>query len=123
MSHRIIRFGSALLCLLAASGPAWAHAHLKMSMPSDGEMLNSSPSEIRLDFTEGLEPAFSGLTITAQSGQPVDITKPTVSGIEGHELSTSTSTPLSPGSYTVQWHVLSKDGHATSGTYHFRVMP
>jgi methionine-rich copper-binding protein CopC len=30
---------------------------------------------------------------------------------------------LSVGKYTVEWHALSKDGHATHGSYQFTVVP
>ena len=29
--------------------------------------------------------------------------------------------PLTPGSYTVKWHVVSVDGHKTEGSYRFSV--
>jgi methionine-rich copper-binding protein CopC len=32
-------------------------------------------------------------------------------------------TSLKPGSYTVNWHVLSSDGHKSSGSYGFTVKP
>jgi copper resistance protein C len=30
---------------------------------------------------------------------------------------------LGAGKYTVKWHALSRDGHATRGSYEFTVLP
>ncbi|MFK0335186.1 copper homeostasis periplasmic binding protein CopC [Rhizobium sp. NPDC090275] len=110
---------------LIFAGPVRAHAHLKFASPPEGATVNSSTptSPVTLTFTEGLEPAYSTIAVTDETGQPV----PTESAIIGPEDATTLSAvptrPLSPGVYNVNWHVLSKDGHSTSGSYRFTVTP
>ena len=101
---------------------AFAHATLTRSSPADGERL-AAPTALTLEFSEGLEPAFSHMTVSASSGSPVGLTDEHVTGDGDEVLSASPSTPLVPGSYTIRWDVLSKDGHKTGGTRIFTVTP
>lgn len=42
---------------------------------------------------------------------------------KGMGLTIPVSEALGPGAYTVEWHVLSTDGHKTNGSYTFTVKP
>ncbi|WP_168254442.1 copper homeostasis periplasmic binding protein CopC [Rhizobium leguminosarum] len=112
-----------LLCGLAFAGPVWAHSHLKVATPSEGATVNSSASPVTLTFTEALEPAYSTIAVTDEAGQPVPTGATTVSSEDASKLSVMPTEPLRPGIYKVDWHVLSKDGHSTSGSYRFTVTP
>src|SRR5580700_6465362 len=73
--------------------------------------VRQAPRELTLWFTQNLEPAFSTVTVTDDSGQRVDAGNPSVSG-------TVMRVPLRatrPGTYRVMWHVLSVDTHTTEG--------
>ncbi|WP_337269448.1 copper homeostasis periplasmic binding protein CopC [Oryzifoliimicrobium ureilyticus] len=105
------------------SGMASAHARLTTSEPADGVVLNKSPQSVVLTFSEGLEPAFFQLSIEDAQGAKVDLKDEKVGGQDGKCLSAAPTTPLSAGSYKIDWHVLSKDGHQTAGTVTFKVMP
>ena len=48
-----------LLLGLVAAGPVLGHAELEPSMPEDGAVLATPPTEVTLTFTEGLEAAKS----------------------------------------------------------------
>ncbi len=109
---------------LIFAGPVWAHAHLKVASPPEGAIVNSSTSSpVTLTFTEGLEPAYSTIAVTDEAGQPVPTGAATVGPEDASALSAMPTRPLSPGIYKVNWHVLSKDGHSTSGSYRFTVTP
>jgi len=118
---RTLPFAVGVLAAFTISNPAWAHAHLKSSSPSDGAIIESSPARIGLQFTEDLEPSFSGVTLLSTGGEEVPLTK-TVQG-DGASVVRVPARALVSGSYDVHWHVLSKDGHATSGSYSFVVKP
>lgn len=105
------------------AGAASAHARLTTSNPADGTSLQASPPTISLKFSEGLEPAFSHMTLTNQSGESVRLEGEKVDGGDASELSSSPATPLSPGDYSAKWDVLSMDGHKTSGALTFKVAP
>lgn len=119
------------ICITAAlaiavcgfSSAAFAHAHLSSSEPADGSSLTASPTRIALQFSEGLEPAFSHMIVSGPSGNPISLGDEIVGGPGDMELSSAPATPLQTGRYVIKWDVLSKDGHKTTGTTSFTVKP
>ncbi|WP_237479925.1 copper homeostasis periplasmic binding protein CopC [Lichenibacterium dinghuense] len=119
-SLRPIALASALC--LAASAPAFAHAHLKASTPASGASV-ARPGEIDLAFTEGVNPKFTGLSLSGPGGAPVS-TGPARPGAGGDAtLVVPVAGPLAPGTYKVDWHALATDGHKTEGSFSFTVAP
>jgi methionine-rich copper-binding protein CopC len=102
--------------LAAGIAAANAHAMLDRASPPVGSTVAQAPSRLTLSFTEKLEPAFSGATVTNASGQRVD----TAERASGSTLQISLKS-LPPGAYKVHWHVLSVDTHKTEGSYSFSV--
>jgi len=111
----ILLASTALISLtpLAAS----AHALLDHAEPRVGNTVPAAPREVRLWFTQKLEQAFSTVEVTDGSGQRVDTGKPRVNG---NELAVSVRA-LAPGTYRVNWKVLSVDTHTTEGNFSFTV--
>jgi methionine-rich copper-binding protein CopC len=105
------------LLLLLATSEASAHAFLDHAEPRVGNTVASAPHEVTLWFTQKLEPAFSGMTVTDPSGQRVDTGKTRVSG---NQMSVSLRAGGN-GTYHVTWHVLSVDTHTTDGNFTFQV--
>lgn len=109
------------LASVALAGQAFAHAHLKSSAPADKASV-ASPSELDLTFTEELDLKFSGVTVTGPDKGEVKLGNGML--MDGDKvLMVPVSEKLAPGSYTVDWHVLSTDGHKTNGTFSFTVNP
>lgn len=108
---------------VALSGPALAHAHLKAATPPAGGTVAAAPTELDLTFSEGVNPRFSGVMVTGPDGKAV----PTGAGALGAGgdtvLVVPVSAPLAPGAYRVDWHALATDGHKTTGSYGFTVIP
>jgi methionine-rich copper-binding protein CopC len=119
------RFSASMLiaisALLVLPAPVWAHAHLKQAEPADHAQV-STTSAVKLTFSEGLNLAFSGIKLTGPAMQQVTLGQPALSN-DGKTLSASPAGKLAPGSYQLDWHVLSVDGHKTKGTYHITVTP
>ncbi len=105
------------LLLLLATGEAAAHAFLDHAEPRVGNKVATPPREVTLWFTQKLEAAFSGITVTNAAGQRVDTGKTRVSG---SQMSVSLR-PGGTGTYHVTWHVLSVDTHTTDGNFSFQV--
>jgi copper resistance protein C len=106
--------------LLFAAPAARAHAFLDHASPAVGSTVRQPPAAISIWFTQELEPAFSTVTITDQSGQRVDGGDAKVDARDQTLLRASLK-PLPPGTYKVSWHVVSVDTHTTEGTFTFRV--
>jgi hypothetical protein len=111
-----------LLLLLAAAPSAEAHAFLDHADPGVGSSLSKAPTAITLKFTEELEPAFSSVEVTDQSGRRVDASDAKVDPKDASQLH-ATLKPLTPGTYKVIWHVVSVDTHRTEGQFTFTVSP
>ncbi|CCM79304.1 copper homeostasis periplasmic binding protein CopC [Rhizobium mesoamericanum] len=110
------------LALVIFAGQAFAHAHLAKSVPADKATVAISPAELDLHFSEELDLKFSGVEITASDNASVK-TGDAMLMDEGKTMIVPLPEKLDPGAYKVEWHVLSKDGHKTTGAYGFRVKP
>jgi len=123
---RVIRvlLGATLLLGLswADPSPAVAHAFLDHATPRVGSTVSPPPSELRLFFTQDLEPAFSTMKVLDEKGAEVDKGDVQVDPHDGALLRVSLN-PLPPGSYTVIWRVISVDTHPTEGDFTFQVSP
>lgn len=121
MSRMIRMFSIAAFATMAIAGQAFAHAHLKSSVPADKATV-AAPSELALSFSEGLNLKFSGVTLTGPDEKKVNLGEGML--MDGDKvLMVPVSGTLQPGNYTVDWHALSTDGHKTTGSYSFTVKP
>ncbi len=114
--------GLALAVLLWGAVGAGAHAFLDRADPRVGSTVRTPPAEVRLWFTESLEPAFSSIQVVNAAGQRVDKGDSRVDPSNLKLLRISVA-PLPPGTYKVIWRVLSVDTHVTQGDFTFRVVP
>jgi hypothetical protein len=116
---KILLNTAATLVFACAATPAFAHAHLQKATPAVGATV-ASPSDIRLTFSEGVEPKFSGVTIAGDGG---DAAVGPASVEAGHQnvLIVPVTQPLANGVYTVKWHAVSIDTHTTQGKFTFTV--
>ncbi len=102
--------------------PVSAHAFLDRAVPAAGSSVRTSPMELRLWFTQRLEPAFSKVRVLDRGGKQVDRGDGRVDATEGALLRVSLPR-LAPGKYRVTWRVLSVDSHVTEGAFTFDVAP
>jgi methionine-rich copper-binding protein CopC len=98
----------------------WAHAYPTVSSPENGAVLKESPQEVRIQFTEGLELAFSQITVKGSNGEVFSQGKMRQPAQDTLAIDLKS---LSPGSYVVEWQVLSVDTHVTEGVLRFTVAP
>jgi methionine-rich copper-binding protein CopC len=101
-----------------AAGPAAAHARLVSATPAPDSTV-TAPHTLSLTFSERLVPAFSGFDLVDAAGTGID-THPSMAE-DGVTLGTTLAHPLAAGTYRVNWHIASTDGHRMTGTYRFTV--
>ncbi len=111
---------AALIALFLGTGVAWGHAFLERAEPRVGSTVKTAPSQVRVWFTESLEPAFSTLEVVSQAGERVDLGPARVDAASPALLQVPLK-PLGPGTYRVRWRVLSVDTHVTEGDFTFRI--
>lgn len=108
--------------VFGAAPAAYAHAFLDHASPPVGGTVHAAPSDVRIWFSEPIEPAFSSITVVDATGHRVDTGKVETDAKDASELRIALA-PLPPGTYTVRWRVISVDTHATTGNFTFRVAP
>ena len=64
--------GLALFVLLAPAFAAWAHAFVDHAEPAVGSQIHGAPTQVKIWFTEKLEPALSKIQVFDTSGLEVD---------------------------------------------------
>ena len=107
------------LIMLCGVSSAFAHAQLESASPPVGGAVDS-PAEIRITFSEGVEPKFSGVALSGPGGA-VSVGKASVAAADNKVLVVKVGKKLAPGTYTVKWHVVSVDTHHTQGDFDFTV--
>jgi copper resistance protein C len=121
MTRMFVNFAVALAFACASTG-AFAHAQLEKAAPPVGGTV-ASPTEIRLEFSEGVEPHFSGVTLTSAAGASVPVGAAKTEASNPAVLIVPITKALTAGAYTVHWHAVSVDTHHTQGTFQFVVKP
>ena len=104
-------------------GQASAHAHLKAAVPAMDGTVATAPTELDLDFSEGVNPKFSGVKVRGPGGVAVPLGEARLGPAGDKALVVPVSGSLSPGLYKVEWHALATDGHKTERSYSFTVKP
>ena len=107
---------------LGCSSAASAHAFLDHASPRVGSTVRASPPELKLWFTQELEPAFSTLRVEDSAGNRIDKNDSSVDADDPTLLQVPLP-KLAPGHYRVTWRVLSVDTHVTEGDFTFEVAP
>jgi methionine-rich copper-binding protein CopC len=112
---------AASLAFALTAAQAFAHAQLEKATPSVGGTV-ASASDIRLEFSEGVEPKFSKVSLTGPGGAvPLGAAKTEASNQA--VLVVPITKALAAGTYTVHWQAVSVDTHHTQGTFEFTVKP
>jgi copper resistance protein C len=108
------------LGLLSGAAPARAHAFPDHADPAVGSTVATAPAQIRIWFTEALEPAFSAIEVTDAEGHAMGKGKARLDPGDPKLLVLDLAA-LPPGAYRVAWHVVSIDTHRTEGDFTFTV--
>ncbi len=107
---------------LASPASAWAHAALLQTVPEASRTVNVAPPEVRMRFSEPVEPRFAIVSVTDAAGRQVTDGDPAAAPGSPQTL----VTPLRrvpEGWYLVFWRVISADGHPVRGAFTFAVGP
>jgi methionine-rich copper-binding protein CopC len=113
-------FVLALMAWVLAVGIALGHSGLQRAEPPAESTLRRPPSEVKLYFSERIEPAYSTVRINDSRGAQVDRQDARIDPSNPCLMRVNLQ-PLEHGTYTVIWRVLSVDSHVTEGRFTFRV--
>jgi copper transport protein len=111
-----------LLGLLAFPLPAAGHQRLLRTEPERDAAVETAPVELRLEFAEPVQLAFTRITLHGPDGRPVALAGLRLGEGSPEVLVALLAGPLAPGTYQVIWATASQDGHPVRGEYPFTVL-
>lgn len=120
--RRIVCFGILLvmLSLLFQVNSVMAHAALVKSDPPRRASLSSPPKQIQLWFNEQVEGSYASITVLDSKKNSMTENRPEV--VLNDPKSIILNLPqMEPGRYTVQYRVMSVDGHIIESNFDFSI--
>jgi copper transport protein len=105
--------------IITTAGPAWAHAQLEGTSPSNNSTVPRSPREVSATFGEPVEISLGSIKVYNSLGQLIDTGAPHHAG-NSHIVAVSVP-HLGDGGYVVTWRVISADSHPVHGAFTFHV--
>lgn len=114
----------ALFLLACALLPAPAAAHLKLqsSSPAQGDTVRTSLTEIRVTFTQAVEPRYTSLALLDNAGNALALgALHAIGDGKTSEFVYRLTHPVVSGDFVVQWKTAGADGHVVSGSFDFSV--
>ncbi len=122
MIQRRVAMAALSVGLLLVPGPTLAHSLLVRSQPERRATVTRAPDEVRLWFSERIEPAYARVSVWDAGGKQVDAGDAAVDQADATTLAVRTP-GLRAGRYTVRYRVLSVDGHIVESSFDFTVRP
>ena len=104
-----------------AAGVARFHLELTRAEPRKGDTVTVSPAELKLWFSESVQPKAVSVRLTSPQRKAVALGAVTVDSLPKSPAVVTVPTTLEPGTYWVAWHALASDGHPGSGSFSFTV--
>ena len=120
MVHRTVAALFVVLTCVFVCPRAFAHSELLHAKPPVGSAVSGAPSSLILTFSEDVVLHFSSVQVLDVNGTSLDVGRPSIRGSRQLVIPLPR---LSPGKYTVIWHVTSEDTHKTEGRFVFTVNP
>lgn len=111
---------AAMMVASTISSVAYAHAKLEASVPKANAIVTPAPAEVRLQFNEPLEMAFSKITLVDGKGATVQPLKLAIDKANA-KIMVASLPALAAGTFRVQWTTLTRDGHKVKGEFSFQV--
>jgi methionine-rich copper-binding protein CopC len=112
------------LCLILSSPISFAHGQIVTTYPLMDSVSSPTPSQVWIEFDGELQliegEVVNTLKVTDSTGLVVSSEEAV---IEGAKISTQVSDQSVGGVFTVQYRVVSEDGHPVEGSYTFEASP
>jgi methionine-rich copper-binding protein CopC len=112
------------LCLILSSPTSFGHGQIVTSYPLMDSVSSPTPSQVWIEFDGQLQliegEVVNTLKVTDSTGLVVSSEEAV---IEGAKISTQVSDQSVGGVFTVQYRIVSEDGHPVEGSYTFEASP
>jgi copper resistance protein C len=122
MTRNTMAIGAlAVLAVSSLATSANAHPKLISANPAADVSSKVSPTEIKLNFSEGVIARFSGIELKDEAGKTIATGVAATDPRDRTQLVVPLPAPLVTGHYKVTWHAVSEDTHRVKGEYSFGV--
>lgn len=98
-----------------------AHAYITNSNPSENEILETAPKKVYIEFNEKIQTGFNVLNVLNSSGERVDKKNVVINSDTEKSMEVDLKSDLPNDIYTIEWRVVSADGHSVSGMIPFSI--
>jgi copper transport protein len=112
----------AVVVALTVPTVAWGHASLLATQPQASGVLSHPPAEVRLTYSEHVEPRFAVISVTDAAGKQQIAGSPARTADDPNTIFVPLR-HIPQGWYLVWWRVISADGHPVRGAFTFAVGP
>ncbi|MGA7757349.1 MAG: copper resistance protein CopC [Ilumatobacteraceae bacterium] len=121
LATMVLAIGAVVIGALGVpAGTVLAHAELVSSTPANQAILGSSPDEILLRFSEGVDPIGQAILLVDGEGDPVPLGPISQAG-GADTISADVPGTIADGTYVVGWQAVSADSHKIRGAFTFSV--
>ena len=103
----------------APAVPAFAHSELLESTPAAGATLSEAPRQVQLVFGENVQEQGGAIVVQAGDGSRVDQAGTFATNANVATVQLAKEAPS--GKYTVNFRVVSADGHVVSDSFNYRL--
>jgi methionine-rich copper-binding protein CopC len=114
----------AFLCLVLSSPLSFAHGEIVNTYPLRDSISSPTPTQVWIEFDGELQlidgEVINTLKVKDSTGLVVSAED---ADIEGSKISTQISDQSVGGVFTVQYRIVSEDGHPVEGSYTFQASP
>ena len=113
-----------VLAELLAPSAVSAHARVKSSTPGKGEVVQASPVQVVINFTQDVQKVSGsyGITVEKDGGASVTTGGAVLDDSDRAKMSVPLQPALAPGRYVVNWkNVSDEDGDSATGAFSFYV--
>jgi copper resistance protein C len=114
----------ALLCLVLSSPISFAHGEIVATYPLRDSTSSPAPTQVWIEFDGELQlidgEVINTLKVKDSTGLVVSAED---ADIEGSKISTQISDQSVGGVFTVEYRIVSEDGHPVEGSYTFQASP
>ncbi|WP_162198441.1 copper resistance CopC/CopD family protein [Paenibacillus wulumuqiensis] len=118
--HSVLALLVLLMCVLFPQ-QGMAHSAVVESSPSQNEVLEQSPQQIKIRFNEDIQRAYYSIQLMDSSGKVIGPIQAKIDENDGTVLKADVPMKLAGDIYNISWKAVSGDGHPVQGGIVFQV--
>lgn len=116
----LLQLAALIFCFIGINTVS-AHAYITNSNPGENEIVETAPDSVYIEFNEKIQTGFTILNVLNSSGERVDQKNVEINPKTEKSITVGLKPDLPNDIYTIEWRVVSADGHSVSGMIPFSI--